>query len=163
MRSFQTNKSNHQRQNHAMSCKSVKDCTRISVVMGWLISISLGYKKTQAVFLLCAGVEIEGSGSFSNVSFSNEEQRVASDPNQQLHFPKPLLWWNRVHHLHQHQHQVRSISILYLSEWVNDIYCLLGICRQLQQQQAELEVHQRDGLTAYDLSQVTIPQQYLVI
>lgn len=28
--------------------------------------------------------------------------------------------------------------------------------RQLQQQQqAELEVHQRDGLTAYDLSQVT--------
>lgn len=29
--------------------------------------------------------------------------------------------------------------------------------RQLQQQQqAELEVHQRDGLTAYDLSQVRV-------
>lgn len=27
--------------------------------------------------------------------------------------------------------------------------------RQLQQQQAELEVHQRDGLSSYDLSQVT--------
>lgn len=26
--------------------------------------------------------------------------------------------------------------------------------RQLQQQQAELEVHQRDGLSSYDLSQV---------
>lgn len=31
-------------------------------------------------------------------------------------------------------------------------FCLL--CRQLQQQQAELEVHQRDGLSSYDLSQV---------
>lgn len=32
---------------------------------------------------------------------------------------------------------------------------LCSIYRQLQQQQqAELEVHQRDGLTAYDLSQV---------
>lgn len=41
--------------------------------------------------------------------------------------------------------------------------CLFVICRQLQQQQAELEVHQRDGLAAYDLSQVTIPQQYLVV
>uniref|UniRef100_A0A672ZQR6 Aryl hydrocarbon receptor nuclear translocator 2 n=1 Tax=Sphaeramia orbicularis TaxID=375764 RepID=A0A672ZQR6_9TELE len=31
------------------------------------------------------------------------------------------------------------------------------LCRQLQQQQqAELEVHQRDGLTAYDLSQVPV-------
>lgn len=29
-----------------------------------------------------------------------------------------------------------------------------GFFRQLQQQQAELEVHQRDGITAYDLSQV---------
>lgn len=29
--------------------------------------------------------------------------------------------------------------------------------RQLQQQQAELEVHQRDGLSSYDLSQVTFP------
>lgn len=27
--------------------------------------------------------------------------------------------------------------------------------RQLQQQQAELEVHQRDGLSSYDLSQVS--------
>lgn len=32
--------------------------------------------------------------------------------------------------------------------------CMIGFCRQLQQQQAELEAHQRDGLTAYDLSQV---------
>ncbi|EMP29178.1 Aryl hydrocarbon receptor nuclear translocator 2, partial [Chelonia mydas] len=31
------------------------------------------------------------------------------------------------------------------------------ICRQLQQQQAELEVHQRDGLSSYDLSQVPVP------
>lgn len=32
----------------------------------------------------------------------------------------------------------------------------VSLCRQLQQQQqAELEVHQRDGLTAYDLSQVS--------
>uniref|UniRef100_A0A669AWF9 Aryl hydrocarbon receptor nuclear translocator 2 n=1 Tax=Oreochromis niloticus TaxID=8128 RepID=A0A669AWF9_ORENI len=30
------------------------------------------------------------------------------------------------------------------------------LCRQLQQQQAELEVQQRDGLTAYDLSQVPV-------
>ncbi|PKU38996.1 aryl hydrocarbon receptor nuclear translocator 2 isoform x1 [Limosa lapponica baueri] len=29
--------------------------------------------------------------------------------------------------------------------------------RQLQQQQAELEVHQRDGLSSYDLSQVPVP------
>lgn len=35
------------------------------------------------------------------------------------------------------------------------VWCIV-CCRQLQQQQqAELEVHQRDGLTAYDLSQVT--------
>uniref|UniRef100_A0A7N6AC36 Aryl hydrocarbon receptor nuclear translocator 2 n=1 Tax=Anabas testudineus TaxID=64144 RepID=A0A7N6AC36_ANATE len=35
-------------------------------------------------------------------------------------------------------------------------YCVV-FCRQLQQQQqAELEVHQRDGLTAYDLSQVPV-------
>lgn len=30
--------------------------------------------------------------------------------------------------------------------------------RQLQQQQAELEVHQRDGLSSYDLSQVSSPE-----
>uniref|UniRef100_A0A8C5N5J3 Aryl hydrocarbon receptor nuclear translocator 2 n=1 Tax=Gouania willdenowi TaxID=441366 RepID=A0A8C5N5J3_GOUWI len=33
---------------------------------------------------------------------------------------------------------------------------MVNVCRQLQQQQAELEVHQRDGLTAYDLSQVPV-------
>lgn len=52
---------------------------------------------------------------------------------------------------------------LHVYAHVHDVCCRLMICRQLQQQQAELEVHQRDGLTAYDLSQVTIPQQYLVI
>lgn len=42
-----------------------------------------------------------------------------------------------------------SVSQLF---FVTTSFCLL--CRQLQQQQAELEVHQRDGLSSYDLSQV---------
>lgn len=60
---------------------------------------------------------------------------------------------------------MRTCVFLYVEVYahVHDVYCRFMICRQLQQQQAELEVHQRDGLTAYDLSQVTIPQQYLVI
>lgn len=47
--------------------------------------------RTKAIFFPCAGVEVEGSGSFSNVSFSNEEQGVVADPNQQLHIPEPVL------------------------------------------------------------------------
>lgn len=46
---------------------------------------------TEALSFLCAGVEIEGSSSFGDVSFPNEEQGVVADPNQQLYFPKPLL------------------------------------------------------------------------
>uniref|UniRef100_H0X577 Aryl hydrocarbon receptor nuclear translocator 2 n=1 Tax=Otolemur garnettii TaxID=30611 RepID=H0X577_OTOGA len=36
-------------------------------------------------------------------------------------------------------------------------YVAGALARQLQQQQAELEVHQRDGLSSYDLSQVPVP------
>ncbi|CAF94868.1 unnamed protein product, partial [Tetraodon nigroviridis] len=41
------------------------------------------------------------------------------------------------------------------SDEIEYIICTNTNIKQLQQQQAELEVHQRDGLTAYDLSQVT--------
>uniref|UniRef100_A0AAQ5XCT3 Aryl hydrocarbon receptor nuclear translocator 2 n=1 Tax=Amphiprion ocellaris TaxID=80972 RepID=A0AAQ5XCT3_AMPOC len=41
------------------------------------------------------------------------------------------------------------------SDEIEYIICTNTNVKQLQQQQAELEVHQRDGLTAYDLSQVT--------
>lgn len=58
-----------------------------------------------------AGGETEGSGPVSDVSFPNEEQRVDADPNQQLHIPESVLWWDRVHHLHQHQRQVGSSYI----------------------------------------------------
>uniref|UniRef100_A0AAX7U6H3 Aryl hydrocarbon receptor nuclear translocator 2 n=1 Tax=Astatotilapia calliptera TaxID=8154 RepID=A0AAX7U6H3_ASTCA len=40
-------------------------------------------------------------------------------------------------------------------KYVLSVVCVV-LCRQLQQQQAELEVQQRDGLTAYDLSQVPV-------
>lgn len=61
------------------------------------------------------------------------------------------------------QAQITSVQIYlgtqYLSVSLSTWYVVF--CRQLQQQQqAELEVHQRDGLTAYDLSQVTC---YLII
>ncbi|MED6294594.1 Aryl hydrocarbon receptor nuclear translocator 2 [Characodon lateralis] len=39
------------------------------------------------------------------------------------------------------------------SDEIEYIICTNTNVKQLQQQQAELEVHQRDGLTAYDLSQ----------
>ncbi len=40
---------------------------------------------------LCTGGEAEGSGSVGHVSFSDEEQGVDADPNQQLHLPEPVL------------------------------------------------------------------------
>uniref|UniRef100_A0A674MAE5 Aryl hydrocarbon receptor nuclear translocator 2 n=1 Tax=Takifugu rubripes TaxID=31033 RepID=A0A674MAE5_TAKRU len=43
------------------------------------------------------------------------------------------------------------------SDEIEYIICTNTNIKQLQQQQAELEVHQRDGLTAYDLSQVPVP------
>ncbi|XP_047219212.1 aryl hydrocarbon receptor nuclear translocator 2 isoform X1 [Girardinichthys multiradiatus] len=43
------------------------------------------------------------------------------------------------------------------SDEIEYIICTNTNVKQLQQQQAELEVHQRDGLTAYDLSQVPVP------
>ncbi|KAL1007490.1 hypothetical protein UPYG_G00087500 [Umbra pygmaea] len=44
------------------------------------------------------------------------------------------------------------------SDEIEYIICTNTNVKQLQQQQqAELEVHQRDGLTAYDLSQVSVP------
>lgn len=55
-----------------------------------------------------AGGEVEGTSSVSDVSLPNEEQGVDVDPNKQLHLPKPILRWDRVHHLHQHQRQVGS-------------------------------------------------------
>ncbi|XP_077569600.1 aryl hydrocarbon receptor nuclear translocator 2 isoform X1 [Stigmatopora nigra] len=42
------------------------------------------------------------------------------------------------------------------SDEIEYIICTNTNVKQLQQQQAELEVHQRDGLTAYDLSQVPV-------
>uniref|UniRef100_H3CKD8 Uncharacterized protein n=1 Tax=Tetraodon nigroviridis TaxID=99883 RepID=H3CKD8_TETNG len=42
------------------------------------------------------------------------------------------------------------------SDEIEYIICTNTNIKQLQQQQAELEVHQRDGLTAYDLSQVPV-------
>ncbi|KAG8516421.1 Aryl hydrocarbon receptor nuclear translocator 2, partial [Galemys pyrenaicus] len=43
------------------------------------------------------------------------------------------------------------------SDEIEYIICTNTNVKQLQQQQAELEVHQRDGLPAYDLSQVPVP------
>jgi len=40
---------------------------------------------------LSAGGETEGSGSVSDVSFSDEKQGVDADPNQQFHLPEPIL------------------------------------------------------------------------
>lgn len=54
-----------------------------------------------------SGGEAEGSGPVSHVSFPDEEPRVDADPNEQLHLPEPVLGRDRVHHLHQHQRQVR--------------------------------------------------------
>uniref|UniRef100_A0A8C6LAP6 Aryl-hydrocarbon receptor nuclear translocator 2 n=1 Tax=Nothobranchius furzeri TaxID=105023 RepID=A0A8C6LAP6_NOTFU len=42
------------------------------------------------------------------------------------------------------------------SDEIEYIICTNTNVKQLQQQQAEIEVHQRDGLTAYDLSQVPV-------
>ncbi|XP_061671585.1 aryl hydrocarbon receptor nuclear translocator 2 isoform X1 [Syngnathoides biaculeatus] len=42
------------------------------------------------------------------------------------------------------------------SDEIEYVICTNTNVKQLQQQQAELEVHQRDGLTAYDLSQVPV-------
>ncbi|XP_007579257.1 aryl hydrocarbon receptor nuclear translocator 2 isoform X2 [Poecilia formosa] len=42
------------------------------------------------------------------------------------------------------------------SDEIEYIICTNTNVKQLQQQQAELEVHQRDGITAYDLSQVPV-------
>ncbi|XP_008403234.1 aryl hydrocarbon receptor nuclear translocator 2 isoform X3 [Poecilia reticulata] len=42
------------------------------------------------------------------------------------------------------------------SDEIEYIICTNTNIKQLQQQQAELEVHQRDGITAYDLSQVPV-------
>uniref|UniRef100_A0A665TIW3 Aryl hydrocarbon receptor nuclear translocator 2 n=1 Tax=Echeneis naucrates TaxID=173247 RepID=A0A665TIW3_ECHNA len=49
-----------------------------------------------------------------------------------------------------------SDEIEYIICTNTNMLTMLCYCRQLQQQQAELEVHQRDGLTAYDLSQVPV-------
>ncbi|XP_058703002.1 aryl hydrocarbon receptor nuclear translocator 2 isoform X5 [Poecile atricapillus] len=43
------------------------------------------------------------------------------------------------------------------SDEIEYIICTNTNVKQLQQQQAELEVHQRDGLSSYDLSQVPVP------
>ncbi|MBN3270365.1 ARNT2 protein, partial [Polyodon spathula] len=43
------------------------------------------------------------------------------------------------------------------SDEIEYIICTNTNVKQLQQQQAELEVHQRDGLPSYDLSQVPVP------
>ncbi|KAM7152296.1 aryl hydrocarbon receptor nuclear translocator 2 isoform 4-T4 [Macrochelys suwanniensis] len=43
------------------------------------------------------------------------------------------------------------------SDEIEYIICTNTNVKQLQQQQAELEVHQRDGLASYDLSQVPVP------
>nr|XP_005989658.1 PREDICTED: aryl hydrocarbon receptor nuclear translocator 2 isoform X2 [Latimeria chalumnae] len=43
------------------------------------------------------------------------------------------------------------------SDEIEYIICTNTNVKQLQQQQAELEVHQRDGLSSFDLSQVPVP------
>uniref|UniRef100_A0A8P0PPL0 Aryl hydrocarbon receptor nuclear translocator 2 n=3 Tax=Canis lupus TaxID=9612 RepID=A0A8P0PPL0_CANLF len=43
------------------------------------------------------------------------------------------------------------------SDEIEYVICTNTNVKQLQQQQAELEVHQRDGLSSYDLSQVPVP------
>ncbi|XP_062819495.1 aryl hydrocarbon receptor nuclear translocator 2 isoform X1 [Anolis carolinensis] len=43
------------------------------------------------------------------------------------------------------------------SDEIEYIICTNTNVKQLQQQQAELEVHQRDGLSSYELSQVPVP------
>ncbi|XP_054997847.1 aryl hydrocarbon receptor nuclear translocator 2 isoform X2 [Sorex araneus] len=43
------------------------------------------------------------------------------------------------------------------SDEIEYIICTNSNVKQLQQQQAELEVHPRDGLSSYDLSQVPVP------
>ncbi|XP_076984633.1 aryl hydrocarbon receptor nuclear translocator 2 isoform X3 [Tamandua tetradactyla] len=43
------------------------------------------------------------------------------------------------------------------SDEIEYIICTNTNVKQLQQQQAELEVHQRDGLSSYDLTQVPVP------
>jgi len=67
------------------------ELTRVKKTEGWISGVPPS-----------AGGEVEGSGSVSDVSFPNEEQGVDADPNQQLHLPEPILWRDRVHHLHQH-------------------------------------------------------------
>uniref|UniRef100_A0A672SG45 Aryl hydrocarbon receptor nuclear translocator 2 n=1 Tax=Sinocyclocheilus grahami TaxID=75366 RepID=A0A672SG45_SINGR len=59
-------------------------------------------------------------------------------------------------HLRESFQQVHQQKLIF---GFDELRCVLRAfyCRQLQQQQqAELEVHQRDGLTAYDLSQVPV-------
>lgn len=48
------------------------------------------------------------------------------------------------------------VKLLSGSVLVSSWFLCVAFYRQLQQQQAELEVHQRDSLTAYDLSQVRL-------
>uniref|UniRef100_A0A673TJ94 Aryl hydrocarbon receptor nuclear translocator 2 n=1 Tax=Suricata suricatta TaxID=37032 RepID=A0A673TJ94_SURSU len=43
------------------------------------------------------------------------------------------------------------------SDEIEYVICTNTNVKQLQQQQAELEVHQRDGLSSYDLAQVPVP------
>ncbi|XP_026640230.1 aryl hydrocarbon receptor nuclear translocator 2 [Microtus ochrogaster] len=43
------------------------------------------------------------------------------------------------------------------SDEIEYVICTNTNVKQLQQQQAELEVHQRDGLSSYDISQVPVP------
>uniref|UniRef100_A0A8C9G3C3 Aryl hydrocarbon receptor nuclear translocator 2 n=1 Tax=Pavo cristatus TaxID=9049 RepID=A0A8C9G3C3_PAVCR len=75
-----------------------------------------------------------------------EDQSHLRESFQQVLHPTFLSVWNRRPWLY---------LSLYLNCFFVTSFCLL--CRQLQQQQAELEVHQRDGLSSYDLSQVPVP------
>lgn len=53
-----------------------------------------------------AGGEIKRPGALCHVPIPIQEPGMALDENQLLHFPKPLLRWDWVHHLYQHQCEV---------------------------------------------------------
>ncbi|RVE74999.1 hypothetical protein OJAV_G00027680 [Oryzias javanicus] len=63
-------------------------------------------------------------------------------------------------HLRESFQQVVKLKEPYSDE-IEYIICTNTNVKQLQQQQAELEVQQRDGLTAYDLSQVPVAGRHL--
>ncbi|XP_047592183.1 aryl hydrocarbon receptor nuclear translocator 2 isoform X1 [Lutra lutra] len=55
---------------------------------------------------------------------------------------------------------IRTSSFTFQNPYSDEmeyVICTNTNVKQLQQQQAELEVHQRDGLSSYDLSQVPVP------